>query len=118
MLDAFAPAILSAARIGNAAKMLPPDWPYPHVGLMATLENQVVWDRDFPKLMATPAAWHGVSCEPLLGPIDIGAAKPDWLITGGESGRKRRYSDPACSGFCAISARTTGLRSITSRMAG
>jgi protein gp37 len=73
-------------RIGNARKMLPPDWPFPHVGLMATLENQEVWNRDFPKLMSLPAAWHGVSCEPLLGPIDIGNARPDWIITGGESG--------------------------------
>jgi len=34
--------------------MLPPEWPYPHVRLMAMLENQRVWDRD---LMAVPAAW-------------------------------------------------------------
>ena len=78
--------ILLTKRIGNAAKMLPPDWPYAHVGLMATLESQDVWDRDYPKLMRVPAAWHGVSAEPLLGPIDIGDARPEWIITGGESG--------------------------------
>jgi len=78
--------MLLTKRIGKAPKMLPPDWPLPHVGLMATLANQTEWDRDFPKLMAVPAAWHGVSCEPLLGLIDIGDAEPDWLITGGESG--------------------------------
>jgi protein gp37 len=78
--------ILLTKRIGNAAKMLPPDWPFQNAGLMATLENQPVWDRDFPKLMATPAAWHGVSAEPLLSKIDIGDAKPNWIITGGESG--------------------------------
>jgi protein gp37 len=61
---------------------------------MATLENQTVWDRDYRKLVATPAAWHGVSAEPLLGPINIGDAKPDWLITGGESGPQHRYTDP------------------------
>ena len=85
--------ILLTKRIGNAAKMLPSDWPYPHVGLMATLENQTVWDRDFHKLMAVPAAWHGVSAEPLLGRIDIGDAKPDWIITGGESGPGFRQLD-------------------------
>jgi protein gp37 len=85
--------IMLTKRIGNAAKMLPPDWPFAHVGLMATLESQAVWDRDFPKLMAIPAAWHGVSAEPLLGPIDIGDAKPDWIITGGESGAVRRPLD-------------------------
>jgi protein gp37 len=78
--------ILLTKRIGNAAKMLPPDWPFPNAGLMSTLENQEVWDRDYRKLIALPAAWHGVSAEPLLGPIDIGDAKPDWIITGGESG--------------------------------
>ena len=80
-------------RIGNAFKMLPPDWPFAHVGLMATLENQEVWDRDFRKLMAVPAAWHGVSAEPLLGHIDIGDARPDWIITGGESGAGFRSLD-------------------------
>ena len=78
--------ILLTKRIGNAAKMLPADWPFPNAGLMSTLENQEVWDRDYPKLAATPATWRGVSAEPLLGHINIGDAKPDWIITGGESG--------------------------------
>ena len=82
--------MLLTKRIGNAAKMLPDDWPFPHVGLMATLENQDVWDRDYRKLAALPAAWHGVSCEPLLGPINIGNARVDWIITGGESGPQAR----------------------------
>lgn len=90
--------MLLTKRIGNARKMLPDDWDavdYGHVGLMATLATQEEWDRDFPKLMQVPAAWHGVSAEPLLGSINIGDAKPDWLIAGGESGPKHRYTDPA-----------------------
>lgn len=85
--------MLLTKRIGNAAKMLPQTWPWPHVGLMATLESQEVWDRDYYKLMATPAAWHGVSVEPMLGKIDIGDAKPDWIITGGESGPGFRITE-------------------------
>lgn len=87
--------ILLTKRIGNAAKMLPADWGagYPNAGLMSTLENQEVWDRDYPKLARTPAVWHGVSAEPLLGRIDIGDAKPDWIITGGESGPGHRPLD-------------------------
>lgn len=85
--------ILLTKRVGNAPKMLPADWPFANAGLMSTLENQEVWDRDFRKLMAVPAVWHGVSAEPLLGPIDIGAAKPDWIITGGESGTGFRPLD-------------------------
>lgn len=85
--------ILLTKRIGNAAKMLPPDWPFQNAGLMSTLENQEVWDRDYPKLARTPAAWHGISAEPLLGRIDIGNARPDWIITGGESGPGFRNLD-------------------------
>lgn len=92
--------ILLTKRIGNAAKMLPADWGtgYANAGLMSTLENQEVWDRDFPKLMRTPAAWHGVSAEPLLGSINMlplvaRYGRPDWMITGGESGSGFRSLD-------------------------
>lgn len=86
--------MLLTKRIGNATKMLPDDWPFGHVGLMSTLATQEEWDRDILKLMNTPAAWHGVSAEPLLGPIKIGLWRPDWIITGGESGPGHRYTDP------------------------
>lgn len=86
--------MLLTKRIGNVAKMLPPDWPFPHVGLMSTLVNQEEFDRDYRKLEAVPAAWHGISAEPLLGPINIGDARPDWIITGGESGPGHRFTDP------------------------
>jgi protein gp37 len=86
--------MLLTKRIGNVMKMVPLDWPFPHAGLMATIVNQPGWDRDFPKLMSVPAPWHGVSMEPLLGPIDIGTASPDWCITGAESGPRARSIDP------------------------
>jgi protein gp37 len=92
--------MLLTKRIGNAPKMLPPDWAsdyargYAHVGLMATLATQEEWDRDIGKLLAVPAAWHGVSCEPLLGKIVIENEYPDWIITGGESGPGFRKTDP------------------------
>lgn len=87
--------MLLTKRIGNAPKMLPQDWPYPNAGLMATLATQSEWDRDYPKLASLPAAWHGVSAEPLLDEINIGTATPDWIIVGGESGAGHRYTDPA-----------------------
>lgn len=90
--------ILLTKRIGNAPKMLPADWPYPNAGLMSTLENQEVWDRDYRKLKSIPAAWHGVSAEPLLSPINMGPmvyhfGPVDWMITGGESGAGFRALD-------------------------
>lgn len=78
--------LLLTKRIGNAPDMLPPDWPYPNAGLGATIVTQKEWDRDYPKLAAIPAAFHFVSDEPTLADIDIGDARPDWIITGGESG--------------------------------
>lgn len=75
-------------RIGNAARMLPGDWPrgYEHVGLMATMASQDEFERDKPKLMALPARWRGVSIEPQLGPIDPDSLLGlDWAITGGMS---------------------------------
>lgn len=86
--------MLLTKRIGNAPKMLPSDWPFPHVGLMSTLANQEEWDRDYHKLASIPAAWHGVSSEPLLSLINIRNAKPDWIIAGGESGPQYRFTDP------------------------
>lgn len=90
-------------RIGNAAKMLPPDFgpdTYPNVAIGATMVNQEEWDRDIDKLMAVPAATRFVSMEPLLGKIDISNRYhltelhlPDWIITGGESGAKHRPLD-------------------------
>jgi protein gp37 len=82
--------LLLTKRIGNAPKMLPPDWPYANAGLGATIVTQEEWGRDYPKLAAIPAAFHFVSDEPTLSPIDIGDARPDWIITGGESGPGRR----------------------------
>lgn len=95
--------ILLTKRIGNARKMLPTDWPFPHVGLMSTLENQEVFNRDWRKLAETPAAWHGISCEPLLGHIDISPwldyypiheakAKRDFCLSSGDEWRFADYA--------------------------
>lgn len=78
-------------RIGNAAKMLPPDWGdgWPNVWIIATMVNQdEVW-RDLPKLVNTPARVRGISYEPALGRVSwVEALAPGgvhWLIVGGES---------------------------------
>lgn len=91
--------MLLTKRIGNAAKMLPADWPFPHVGLMATMVNQEEYDRDRFKLRDVPAPWRGISAEPLLGRIILDHASHirdrwlDWVITGGESGPGFRRLD-------------------------
>ena len=46
--------------------------PLPNVWLGVTAENQANVDERIPILLDTPAAVRVVSCEPMLGPIDIG----------------------------------------------
>lgn len=41
------------------------------VGLGVSVENQDAADRRIPLLLQTPAAMRFVSCEPLLGPVDL-----------------------------------------------
>lgn len=106
--------LLLTKRISNARKMLPPNWlffPRHNVWLGITVVNQDEADRDIPKLLDTPARLRFLSCEPLLGPINIARAggfwsdlndnvvsppgfakrdQIDWVIAGGESGAKFR----------------------------
>ena len=67
--------------------------------LGVSVEDQKWADIRIPALLDTPAAVRFLSCEPLLGPVDLAIAcrashiklgpldpKPDWVIVGGESG--------------------------------
>lgn len=74
-----------------------------------SVENQEYADKRIPELLKVPAKIRFLSCEPLLGPVDILEAvkkrdlsskplvKPDgysdgidWVIVGGESGKNAR----------------------------
>jgi len=63
------------ARGYDAPSELP--WPLPNVWLGASVENQHWADVRIPKLLETPAAVRFLSCEPLLGPVDLAG----WLGT-------------------------------------
>jgi protein gp37 len=91
---------LLTKRITNVEKMVPSswtkgDWPR-HVGLMITVVNQQEADRDVPRLIMLKhklnIPWIGLSCEPLLGSIEMREWLPfiDWVICGGESGPNAR----------------------------
>lgn len=107
--------------------MLPPFWDEiaGRVWLLTTVENQQEADRRLPHLLGlvathAPPAAFGVSCEPLLGPLDIAWAMASpiemaagflirghyspglellrrlvWVIVGGESGKEARPMNPA-----------------------
>lgn len=46
-------------------------WPLPNVWIGTSVENQKYADLRIPALLRTPAAVRFLSCEPLLGPIDL-----------------------------------------------
>jgi protein gp37 len=50
-----------------------PQWPLPNVWLGVSVENQPAADERIPLLLQTPASVRFVSCEPLLGPVNIAA---------------------------------------------
>lgn len=47
------------------------DWPLPNVWLGVSVENQTAADERIPHLLATPASVRFLSCEPLLGPVNL-----------------------------------------------
>ena len=85
-------------------------WPAPNVLLGVSVEDQAAADERIPDLMACPAALRFLSCEPLLGPVDIerfirsgqnADGEPigfsdaiGWVIVGGESGTGARPMHP------------------------
>lgn len=70
--------------------------PLPNVWLGTSVENQRWATVRIPALLATPATIRFLSCEPLLGELDLNPWLVDnpgpleqrlhWIITGGESG--------------------------------
>jgi len=82
-----------------------------HVWLGVSVENQKFADERIPLLLETPAAVRFLSCEPLLGPVDLCKGCPGcpndcgwtpgkndygihWVIVGGESGPGARPMHP------------------------
>ncbi len=97
--------------------------PLPNVWLGTSCEDQKHADERIPFLIKTPAAIRFLSCEPLIGPINLREVKPerwnperppycwidsldkhpigspdkpfiDWVIAGGESGHTARPMHP------------------------
>lgn len=80
-----------AARMRTWSARLPPAAAR-HVWLGVTVEDQMRARIRIPDLIATPAAVHWVSAEPLLGPLDLSSYSPglDWIVVGGETGPRAR----------------------------
>jgi len=93
--------LILTKRPHNVTSMVPwppDDWPS-NIWLGTTIENQNWADKRLPHLFANQAKVRFLSCEPLLGPVDLAKGSPkgqsvDWVITGGESGPHSRPMDP------------------------
>jgi len=95
-------AKLDAAMENMLTMPLVLDLPLPNVWLGVTAENQEQADRRIQHLLRTPCAVRFVSCEPMLGPVDLsgymaGGLTPggfldglSWVICGCEAGPGRR----------------------------
>ena len=79
-----------AERLAELAPSLP--WP-DHVWMGVSVENQR-WTSRIAPLRGTPAAIKFLSCEPLLGPLELDLDGIDWVIAGGESGPGARPMHP------------------------
>ncbi len=65
-----------------------------NIWMGVSVEDERVVDR-IDDLRATNAKVKFLSCEPLIGPLpNMNLSKIDWVIVGGESGRKPRPMDP------------------------
>lgn len=58
---------------------VPSQWPLPNVWLGVSVESQKWADWRIPSLLDTPAAVRWLSCEPLLGPVDLHAYTADLI---------------------------------------
>lgn len=96
--------LILTKRIHLVRKQLPKNYELPkNVWLGATVENQETADKRIRYLLEfkSPSV-RFLSCEPLLGPLDIrkylrygkNGTKVDWVIAGGESGAGSRPMDP------------------------
>lgn len=97
--------LLLTKRPENIDYMAPCSWVadgFPgNVWLGVSAENQAMADKRIPILAGIPATVRFLSCEPLLGPLDLAtwfysmmtddySCAINWVIAGGESGPKAR----------------------------
>jgi protein gp37 len=101
-------------------------WPLPNVWLGVSVEDQKRADLRIPALLDTPAAVRFLSCEPLLGPLNLDEclykqflgrddhgprAVPalHWVIIGGESGPGARRMELAWAQSLVDQCRAAGI---------
>jgi len=122
-IERISDAAVALAGDPCAAHVEDATWPLPNVWFGVSVEDQAAANARIPALLGTAAAVRFLSCEPLLGPVDLmsviaadgplgrfvpfnalsatnwvtGQPTPslDWVIAGGESGPRARPMHPA-----------------------
>lgn len=96
--------LLLTKRVEAVEQLVPAEWmagAWPaNVWLGTTVENQAAAEKRIPELLPIPAPIKFLSCEPLVGHVDLadhihvlGRYFIDWVIAGGESGQHARPCD-------------------------
>lgn len=90
--------VIITKRIDRFRVSLPDDWGdgYPNVAIGCTCENQEMTDFRMPVFLSLPIAERFVTCEPLLGRVDLSRyldGRISCVIAGGESGPDARVCD-------------------------
>ena len=90
--------LLLTKRPQNFSRYLPDDIGRENIWLGVTAEAKRWADKRIPLLVQEAAKFRFLSCEPLLGPLDLtkwlDQGEIDWVIAGGESGANARPTDP------------------------
>ena len=127
-IDVYA-AMEQIADEHDIADFLFDSWPLPNVWLGVSVEDQQRANERIPLLLETPAAVRFLSCEPLLGPMQLTGicSNPtcfnalqygpswspgttiDWVIIGGESGPDARPCNIDWVGSIVDQCRSAGV---------
>lgn len=90
--------LLLTKRPQSFRRYLPDSFAQDNVWLGTTVETQRWADERISNLVEIEAPVRFLSCEPLLGELDLShwlsSGKVDWIIAGGESGGKARPTNP------------------------
>lgn len=99
---ALIPSLTTRAGIISDISFLehPNAWPLPNVWLGTSVENQQAADERIPHLLQTPAAVRFLSCEPLLGPVNLrnmdveSAGCNEWCFIDALAGKQNDMGRP------------------------
>jgi protein gp37 len=83
-------------------------WPLQNVWIGVSVENQAAADERIPELLATPAAVRFLSCEPLIGPVDL-RRRLGQRTTCKEHGEDVRVDEDGCCATCGLDALWYGV---------